>query len=80
MLYARRKRLEAQAQAEAADESFWSEYFDENARVKLVYAFLDACGTEPAQQLYARAARTIVLRSGFNMSMRRQITSISGTR
>jgi hypothetical protein len=43
MLYARRKRLEARAEAEAAGESFWTTQFDERARIKLVHAFNDAC-------------------------------------
>lgn len=62
MLYARRKRLEALAEAEAAGESFWSEHFDHQARMKLIYAFLDACSSEPTQQLYAKVARTRILR------------------
>jgi hypothetical protein len=61
-MYARRKRVEALAEAEDAGESFWSERFDEQARMKLIYAFLDSCRTEPTQQFYARVARTMILR------------------
>jgi hypothetical protein len=62
MLYARRKRLEALAEAEAAGESFWAEEFDQQARMKLIYAFLDACRSETTQQFYAEMARKIILR------------------
>jgi hypothetical protein len=43
MLFARRKRLETLAKAEAEGTSFWSTQFSEKARMKLVHAFDDAC-------------------------------------
>lgn len=62
MLYARRKRLEVLAEAEAAGESFWAEGFDKQARMKLIYAFLDACHSQTTQQFYAEVARNMILR------------------
>lgn len=61
MLYARRKRLEARAEAEAAGESFWSTQFDKQARMKLVHAFNDAC-PDYMRERYAGFARALILR------------------
>ena len=61
MLYARRKRLEALAQAEAAGKSFWSTEFDRHARMKLVHAFRDSC-PEYLRETYAGFARGLILR------------------
>jgi hypothetical protein len=61
MLYARRKRQEALAEAEAAGESFWSTQFNKQARMKLVHAFRDAC-PESLQEKYAELARGLILR------------------
>jgi hypothetical protein len=61
MLYARRKRLEALAQAEAAGKSFSSTEFDRPARMKLVHAFRDSC-PENLQDKYAEVARGLILR------------------
>jgi len=61
MLFARRKRLEALAKAEAEGASFWSTQFAKQARWKLVHAFTDAC-PEYLQEKYAEFARSVVLR------------------
>jgi hypothetical protein len=60
MLYARRKRLEAQAAAEAAGQSFWTSEFDEKARMKIVHAFTFSCEGGGRWQ-YAKAARDLIL-------------------
>ena len=61
MLYARRRRLEALAKAEADGQSFWSTEFDKHARMKLVHAFQDAC-SEYLREKYAEVARGLILR------------------
>jgi len=61
MLYARRRRLEVLARAEADGQSFWSAHFDEKARMKFVHAFNDACA-EGARERYAEVARAWILR------------------
>jgi len=61
MLFARRRRLEALAKAEAEGQSFWSTEFDKNARMKFVHAFQDAC-SEDMREKYAEIARGLILR------------------
>lgn len=62
MLYSRRKRLKELSEAETRGESFWSEHFDENARMRLVYALNSACGNDPQIiEAYAIRARRLIL-------------------
>lgn len=61
MLYARRKRQEALAEAEAAGDSSWTTDFNKQARMKLLHAFRDAC-PESLQETYAESARGLIIR------------------
>lgn len=56
MLHSRRRRLADLASREAAGESFWTEEFDQRARVRIVHAFRDAVGDWGDYYTYARDA------------------------
>lgn len=61
MLHARRKRIKALAEAEAAGKSFWTKEFSRSDRLRIWYAILDTSGGETTAAAVTGFARHLIM-------------------